>query len=125
MFSVGQVTLTNWFSFDFSVAELKTLRQRQRFAFRDQSFNGQFAVATLAEHIAVARSAMRPVAIYPELKNPDLINSLVVRNASRRFEDIVLEVLEKYATFLARLAVGLSQHGMHCCKVDRPILWRW
>lgn len=89
-----QVTLRDWFAFDFTVAELKTLRKRQRFDFRDQSFNGRFTIPTLAEHIAVARSASRTVAIYPELKNPALLNSIFLRNTSPRFEDIVLKVLE-------------------------------
>ena len=88
----------DWFAFDFTVAELKTLRKRQRLDFRDQSFNGQFTIPTLAEHIAVAMSATRPVAIYPELKNPALFNSLFLRGAPLRFEDIVLDVLEKYVT---------------------------
>jgi len=90
--------VTDWFAFEFTVAELKTLRKRQQLDFRDQSFNGQFTIPTLTEYIAVAQSATRPVAIYPELKDPALINSLLLRNVSPRFEDIVLEVLEKYTT---------------------------
>jgi len=46
--------VADWFAFDFTVAELKTLRKRQQLDFRDQSFNGQFTIPTLAEHIAVA-----------------------------------------------------------------------
>jgi len=88
--------VTGWFAFDFTVAELKTLRKRQPLDFRDHTFDGQFTIPTLAEHIAVAKSASRPVAIYPEIKNPALINLLLAsRNASLRIEDIVLEVLEK------------------------------
>ena len=94
----AQVTLVDWFAFGFTVAELKTLRKRQRFDFRDQSFNGLFIIPTLAEHIAVAQSASHPVAIYPELKHPALVNSVFLQNSSPRFEDIVLEVLEKYRT---------------------------
>ena len=81
-------------------AELKTLRKRQPSDFRDPTFNGQLSIATLAELIAVVKSASRPVAICPEIKNPTLINTLfdILRNASQRIEDIVLEVLEKYRT---------------------------
>jgi len=91
--------VTGWFAFDFTVAELKTLRKRQPLDFRDHTFDGQFTIPTLAEHIDVAKSASRPVAVYPEIKNPALINLLpIFRKSSQRFEDIVLEVLEKYWT---------------------------
>lgn len=90
------VTLVDWFAFDFTLDELKTLRTRQQLDFRDQSFNGQFAITTVAEYIEVAQSATRPVAIYIEHKNPALINSLFLRGGPLRFEDILLEVLESY-----------------------------
>jgi len=90
--------MEGWFAFDFTLAELKTLRKRQQVDFRDQSFNGLFAIPTLVEHVEVARSASRPVAISIELKNPAIINALVLHNSAPRFEDIVLQVLEKYGT---------------------------
>ena len=94
----------DWFAFDFTLDELKTLRTRQQLDFRDQSFNGQFTITTVAEYIEVAQSATRPVAIYIEHKNPALINSLFLRGGPLRFEDILLEVLERYVT------VGLLYH---------------
>lgn len=88
-----------WFAFDFTLAELKALRKRQPFDFRDHTFDGKFTIPTLAEHIAVAKSAWRPVGIYPEIKHPAWINSLdILRNSSQRIEDIVLKVLERYGT---------------------------
>ena len=91
--------MNGWFSFDFTLAELKTLRKRQPLAFRDHTFDGLFTIPTLAEHIAVAKAASRPIGIYPELKNPALINMLdILRNSSQRFEDIVLDVLKKCKT---------------------------
>ena len=80
------------------MAELKTLRKRQPFDFRDHTFDGLYTIPTLEEHIAVAKSASRKVAIYPEIKNPEMINSHVLENSTQRFEDIVLQVLEKYRT---------------------------
>ena len=83
-----------WFAVDFTVDELKTLRKKQSKEFRDQSFNGQLQIVTLDEYIRIARSAGRPVGIYPELKDPEWINSLdFVNTSSRRFEDIVLNIL--------------------------------
>ena len=90
--------MEGWFAFDFTLAELKTLRKRQPLEFRDRSFDGQFTIPTLAEFIAVAKSAPRLVAIYPEIKNPALINSFeFLSKYSQRIEDIVLQVLEKYS----------------------------
>lgn len=88
--------MNGWFAFDFTLSELQSLRKRQRFEFRDQTFDGQFTIPTLAEHIDVAKSASRPVVIYPEIKHPALINTLdILSSSSQRFEDIVLQVLEK------------------------------
>jgi len=61
----------------------------------------------------VAKSAARPVGIYPEIKNPALINTLdILRNASQRIEDIVLEVIQKYGivscTFKSDIIYGLN-----------------
>ena len=101
--------MEGWFAFDFTLAELKTLRKRQPFDFRDPTFDGQFTIPTLAEHIAVAKSAERSVAIYPEIKHPALINTLdILRNASTRIEDIVLEVLEKYGTVSCDILTALT-----------------
>lgn len=49
------------------------------------------------EYISLIRQSGRPVGIYPELKDPEWINSMdIVRASSRRFEDIFLEVLMRY-----------------------------
>lgn len=70
-------TITGWFVEDFTLAELKTLRARERLPKLrpgNAAYNAQFAVPTLAEIIALAkrRSAEtgRTIAIYPETKHP-------------------------------------------------------
>ncbi|MEH3159453.1 MAG: glycerophosphodiester phosphodiesterase [Sphingomonas taxi] len=70
-------TITSWFVEDFTLAELKTLRARERLPKlrpANAAYDGQFAVPTLAEVIALAkrRSAEtgRTIAIYPETKHP-------------------------------------------------------
>ena len=66
----GQV-LTDWFVEDFTLAELKTLRARERLpALRpgNTAYDGRFAIPTLAEIIALAQR--RHVGIYPETKHP-------------------------------------------------------
>jgi len=71
-----QITLTGWFAFDFKLSELKTLRKRQPLEFRDHKFDGKYTIPTLEEYIGVAKAAPRRVGIYPELKNPAIINTL-------------------------------------------------
>lgn len=70
-------TLTDWFTEDFTLAELKTLRARERLpALRpaNMAYDGRFEVPTLAEIIALAKQrtqeAGRTIAIYPETKHP-------------------------------------------------------
>ncbi len=43
------------FTTDLTLAEVKTLRARQQFPERDQSYNGRFQVPTLEEYIALAK----------------------------------------------------------------------
>ena len=64
-----------WFSEDFTLAELKTLRMRERIPhLRSTAFDGQFAIATLDEiiELAAAESAKRGrlIGLAPEIKHP-------------------------------------------------------
>ena len=75
--------ITGWFTEDFTLAELKTLRARERLpAVRpaNAAYDGRFAIPTLAEIIALAkrRSADtgRTIGIYPETKHPTYFASI-------------------------------------------------
>ena len=60
-----------WFTEDFTLAELKTLRARERLPQlrpTNAAFDGRFAIPTLAEVIALAQR--RGVGLYPETKHP-------------------------------------------------------
>lgn len=64
-----------WFSEDFTLAEIKTLRARERLPqLRSTAWDGQFELATFAEIVALvaARSAAlgRPIGLVPEIKHP-------------------------------------------------------
>ncbi|MCQ4164639.1 glycerophosphodiester phosphodiesterase family protein [Tahibacter harae] len=62
-----------WFAEDFTLAEIRTLRARERLPqLRGGSarYDGEFGIPTFAEVIALAAAAPRPVAIYPETKHP-------------------------------------------------------
>jgi glycerophosphoryl diester phosphodiesterase len=63
--------VTGWFTEDFTLAELKTLRARERIPDlrpANAQYNGRFEVPTLAEVIALAQA--RGVGVYPETKHP-------------------------------------------------------
>lgn len=72
--SVDGADLEGWFVEDFTLAEIKTLRARQRFPFRDASFNGQFEIATFEEALGLARR--HGVGVYPETKHPTYFRQL-------------------------------------------------
>jgi glycerophosphoryl diester phosphodiesterase len=59
-----------WFSEDFTAGEIRTLRARQRFGFRDHSFDDRFAVPTLEDVLRWRASKPRPVGVFIEIKHP-------------------------------------------------------
>ena len=72
-----------WFTEDFTLAELKTLRARERLpGLRPHSaaHDGRYAVPTLDEVIALALAESaargRPVGVYPETKHPTYFDSI-------------------------------------------------
>jgi glycerophosphoryl diester phosphodiesterase len=77
---IDGLELTGWFSEDFTLAEIKTLRARERLPFRDQSFNGRFEVPAFSEVLALARRKSaetgRTIGVYPETKHPTYFRSL-------------------------------------------------
>ncbi|XP_021674912.2 glycerophosphodiester phosphodiesterase GDPD6 isoform X3 [Hevea brasiliensis] len=95
-YDVQGVNTTGFFTVDFTLKELKTLRVKQRYAFRDQQYNGKFSIITFEEFISIALDAPRVVGIYPEMKNPVFINQHVKWPGGKRFEDKFVETLKKY-----------------------------
>ena len=71
---------TGWFTEDFTLEELKTLRATQPLAFRPQDHNGRYPVATFAEILGlvseVERGSGRRVAIEPEIKHPSYFREI-------------------------------------------------
>lgn len=75
--------ISGWFTEDFTLAELKTLRARERLPLlrsANKAYDGQFEIPTLAEIIALAKSASartgRTIGIYPETKHPSYFASI-------------------------------------------------
>lgn len=70
-------TLTGWFTEDFTLAELKTLRAKERLPqlrAANQAWDGKETIPTLAEVIALAKA--HGVGIYPETKHPSYFASI-------------------------------------------------
>ncbi|KAL6541215.1 Glycerophosphodiester phosphodiesterase domain-containing protein 5 [Orobanche hederae] len=88
--------VTGYFIVDFTLEELKSLRVKQRYSFRDQQYNGEFSIITFEEFISIALDASRVVGIYPEIKNPIFINQHVKWSGGKRFEDKFVETLNNY-----------------------------
>jgi glycerophosphoryl diester phosphodiesterase len=71
---IDGVETIGWFTVDFTLAELRSLRAVQPRPDRSKEFDGQFLVPTLAEIIALAqresKARGRNIGIYPETKHP-------------------------------------------------------
>lgn len=74
---VDHTTATGWWVEDFTLAELKTLRCKERLPQlrpANRAYDGQEQIPTFAEALALAREA--GVGIYPELKHPSFLRSV-------------------------------------------------
>jgi glycerophosphoryl diester phosphodiesterase len=79
---VNGISQTGWFVDDLTLAELRTLRVRERMpAIRpaNTAWDGQFPVPTFDEVLALraelSRSTGRAILVYPEVKNPTYFRS--------------------------------------------------
>jgi glycerophosphoryl diester phosphodiesterase len=76
-------TVTGWFTEDFTLAELKTLRARERLpAVRQENtmYDGRFEIPTFAEVLALreklSKELHRVIGVYPETKHPTYFRSI-------------------------------------------------
>lgn len=96
---VQGVNTTGFFTVDFTLEEIQTLRVNQRFPDRDPSYNGKFGILTFDEYIQIALTADRIVGIYPEIKNPVLINEHVKWPGGKTVENEFVETLLKHGYY--------------------------
>jgi glycerophosphoryl diester phosphodiesterase len=93
--TIDGASITGWFTEDFTLAELKTLRARERLAFRSHAYDGQFVIPTFDEVIELAdrrsASAGRRIGVYPETKHPTYFRSIGLP-----LEQRVLDMLAKH-----------------------------
>ena len=80
---IDGATINGWFTEDFTLAELKTLRAKERIPDirqRNTIYNGRFQVPTFQEVIDLSKRLSkeldRPIGIYPETKHPSYFRSI-------------------------------------------------
>ncbi|PUB32326.1 glycerophosphoryl diester phosphodiesterase [Promicromonospora sp. AC04] len=81
--TIDGVQITGWFTEDFTLAELRTLRAKERLPqVRPQNtpFDGLYLIPTLDEVLDLARNSRTcdgaPVGVYPETKHPTYFDSV-------------------------------------------------
>ncbi len=83
---------TGWFCEDFTLAEIKTLKARQRMSIRRQDFNDQFEIPTFEELLKLLKKSERKVGLYVETKSPTYF-----RNLNLPLEERLLTLLNQYS----------------------------
>lgn len=80
---IDGVPVTGWFTEDFTLAELKTLRAKERLPQlrpENTAFDGLYPIPTLDEVMDLARHSVTcdgaPVGVYPETKHPSYFDAL-------------------------------------------------
>jgi glycerophosphoryl diester phosphodiesterase len=90
-------SVTGWFTEDFTLAELKRLRARERLSqlrLASAKFDGQAPILTFDEVVAIARAGSkrtgRTIGVYPEMKHPTYFASIGLG-----LEDRLVEALKR------------------------------
>lgn len=81
--TIDGIPVTGWFTEDFTLAELKTIRAKERIPANrpaNTTYDGQFEIPTLQEVIDLvkqqAKEKNRVIGIYPETKHPTYFKSI-------------------------------------------------
>ncbi len=105
-------TVTGWFTEDFTLAELKSLRAKERLLQRSHAWDGEFEIPTFDEVLAYVRererATGRTIGVYPETKHPSYFRAIGLP-----LEDSLLAVLARHgyrqrgdAVFIQSFEVG-------------------
>jgi glycerophosphoryl diester phosphodiesterase len=76
---IDGLSFTGWFTEDFTLAELKTLRARERLPQlrpQNRAYDGHFEIPTFAEILALAATTRKRVGVYPEIKHGTYFDGL-------------------------------------------------
>ena len=68
--TIDGTEVTGWFADEFSADEIRRLKARQRFAFRDASHDDHFSIPTLDDVLAWRAELPRRIGLFIEIKHP-------------------------------------------------------
>lgn len=93
---IDEREVTGWFTEDFTLEELKTLRAKERLGqLRDKTNDGRFEIPTFEEILALLEKVNEdrdvPIGVYPETKHPSYFSSIDLSH-----EKPLLELLERF-----------------------------
>jgi len=118
--TIDGVPVTGWFTEDFTLAEIKTLRAVERIPAvrqRNTLYNGLFEVPTLDEVLRLrerlSRELRREIGVYPETKHPSHFASIGLR-----LEPLLLDPP------LDVLPVDVAGCAREPPEVDEPVVLR-
>jgi glycerophosphoryl diester phosphodiesterase len=113
--------ITGWFAEDFTLAEIKTLRAKERLAFRSHAYDGQFQIPTFEEVIVLAdgkgRAAGREIGVYPETKHPAYF-----RGIGLPLEERVVEMARKHGLTKKSSPILIQSFEPDSLKRLRPMI---
>ena len=114
--------MTGWFTEDFTLAELKTLRTKERLPqlrSANMAYDGQFEIPTFDEILALAKAQSaatgRTIGVYPETKHPSYFAAIGLPH-----EAPLLAALTKYGHVEKSAPVFIQSFEVENLKALRP-----
>jgi glycerophosphoryl diester phosphodiesterase len=108
--------MTGWFTEDFTLAELKTLRTKERLPQLrkdNMAYDGQFEIPTFEEILELAKA--RGVGVYPETKHPSYFASIGLPH-----ETALLALLTKFGHTDKSAPIFIQSFEVENLKALRP-----
>jgi glycerophosphoryl diester phosphodiesterase len=111
--------ITGWFTEDFTLAELKTLRAVERLPFRSHAHDGEEAIPTFEEILDLvqrrSRETGRRIGVYPETKHPTYFRSI-----GRPLEEPLLAALARRGWTTREAPVFIQSFEVANLRALRP-----
>ncbi|MCO4090537.1 MAG: glycerophosphodiester phosphodiesterase [Sphingorhabdus sp.] len=114
--------MTGWFTEDFTLAELKTLRAKERLPQlrkANMAYDGQFEIPTFDEILALAKAQSaatgRAIGVYPETKHPSYFTAIGLPHAGP-----LLAALTKFGHVEKSAPVFIQSFEVDYLKALRP-----
>ena len=91
-----ELIVDDYFAIDLTYEELKTLKVHQRYSYRDPNYDGLYSIPSFEEFLDIFDDASHPVAIYPEVKDPEWTNAEPpLQDAGVTLEQLIVDALEQ------------------------------